>query len=337
MNVLLVHHDVFSHHESQRWHPERPERLQAVLAGLAAADPEIHPVEAEPVNREALLRVHSEAYVDSIEAYCRAGGGYLDADTYANEYSWDAAMRSAGAGMQAVTALRAGGAGMAFLAIRPPGHHAISQQSMGFCLFNNIAITAQNLVDAGERVAIVDFDVHHGNGTQDSFEHEPAVLYVSLHEFPFYPGSGWLEETGSGPGSGFTLNVPFPASTAGDAYQSAFTRLIEPVVRQFKPDWVLVSAGYDAHAKDPLANMLLVESDYGFMGSRIAAMAPAGRVVFFLEGGYDLGAIEGSVAATVNGVAGRPITESVGHTSPAASWRAIDLAQSATSIFWEIG
>ena len=234
--MLLVHHDVFARHESERWHPERPERLKAVMAGLASADPEVDPIEAEPVERAALLRLHSEEYVDSIEAYCRAGGGYLDADTYANEYSWDAALRSAGAGIQAVAALEADRADLAFLAIRPPGHHAISQQAMGFCLFNNIAITAQALVDAGQRVAIVDFDVHHGNGTQELFEHEPRVLYLSLHEFPFYPGSGWLEETGSGPGSGFTVNVPFPASTAGDAYQSAFDRLIEPVVGQFQPD-----------------------------------------------------------------------------------------------------
>lgn len=339
MELLLVHHEAFGRHEaSSRQHPERPDRLRAVLAGLDDASVQLNHLVAETVDRGALLRVHPAPYVDSIEAFCRAGGGYLDPDTYAGLASWEAATRAAGAGIQAVAGLRHGAADMAFLAVRPPGHHAIASQAMGFCLFNNIAVTARHLVDAGERVAIIDFDVHHGNGTQDLFFEDPEVLYLSLHEFPFYPGTGWVDEVGTGTGAGFTVNLAFPAGTGGDAYREAFGRLIEPIVRQFEPDWILVSAGYDAHRDDPLADGTLVAADYGDMAARIAGLAPIRRVIYFLEGGYNLAAIHASVTATVDGAVGE--LAPAGHqgtSSPAAAWRAIDLAATALTPFWEIG
>lgn len=339
VQLLVVHHDVFMRHASTRQHPERPERLDAVHAGLDQATADIVRLEAGPVDRQTLLRVHPLAYVEAIEAYCQAGGGLLDPDTYAVKASWEAAIRSAGAGVQAIEALRAGEGDLAFLAVRPPGHHAVAAQAMGFCLFNNIAIAARSLVDAGERVAIVDFDVHHGNGTQDLFEEDPGVLYLSLHEFPFYPGSGWVDEVGHGAGAGFTVNLPFPAGTGGDVYREAFGRIVEPIVAQFRPDWVLVSAGYDAHTRDPLADGMLETADYAFMGARIAAMVASGRVVYFLEGGYDLSAIESSVTATIDGAVGANDGGQAGggHRSPAASWRAVDLTAAALGSFWEIG
>lgn len=339
MRLLLLHHEAFSRHEaSSRQHPERPDRVKAVLAGLNRSNAELILLDADPVDRAILGRVHPAAYVDSLEAYCRSGGGYLDPDTYAGVASWEAATRAAGAGIQAVEALRQERADLAFLAVRPPGHHAVADRAMGFCLFNNIAVTARHLADAGEKVAIVDFDVHHGNGTQDLFFEEPNVLYLSLHEFPFYPGTGWVDEIGIGRGAGYTVNLAFPAGTGGDAYRGAFGRLIEPVVKQFDPDWVLVSAGYDAHLDDPLADGALVAADYGHMAARIASLVPAQRVIYFLEGGYNLAAIEASVTATVDGASGdAPDEANQGSASPAAAWRAVDLATEALAPFWEIG
>ena len=203
----------------------------------------------------------------AIEQFCAKGGGNLDPDTYASEASWVAALHAAGAGPQAVDALRSGSADLAFLAVRPPGHHAIANQAMGFCLFNNVAVTAKMLTENGERVAIVDWDIHHGNGTQDLFVSDPNVLYLSIHQFPFYPGGGWLDEVGTGPGAGFTINIPVPGNTAGDVYEAAFDRVFIPALRQFKPDWILVSAGYDAHADDPLADGELVHGDYAMMAA----------------------------------------------------------------------
>jgi acetoin utilization deacetylase AcuC-like enzyme len=206
---------------------------------------------------------------------------------------------------------------------------------MGFCIFNNIAIAAEAITRAGERVAIVDWDVHHGNGTQDHFYGRKDVLYVSMHEFPFYPGSGWIDEDGDGDGAGLNVNIPFPASTAGDAYEVAMTELVLPLVRSFGPDWILVSAGYDAHVADPLADVRLEASDYGRMAAHLAGVVGGHRVVPFLEGGYDLAAIEASVAATVRGLGGHmpPRGEL---TSPKRSFQMLELAAEKVAETWEL-
>jgi acetoin utilization deacetylase AcuC-like enzyme len=290
-------------------HPEQPARIDAVMAGIAdiagelGSDLEI--VASEPAGMETLSRVHSVAYLERLEQFCRGGGGKLDLDTFAKPDSWEAAKLSAGAGLQAVEALRQRGDGVAFVATRPPGHHAFADHSMGFCLLNNVAVSAAKLVAEGERVLIVDWDVHHGNGTQATFWDDPDVLYVSTHQSPFYPGTGAAEEVGGSAARGMTVNVPVPAGSTGDVLRRALDEVAAPVVDEFAPTWVLVSAGFDAHRADPLAELALSSGDFADLALTVADFAPrSGRLVLFLEGGYDLGALRTSVAATLGALTG---------------------------------
>jgi acetoin utilization deacetylase AcuC-like enzyme len=303
MSTALITHPSSERHQAPEGHPERAARVPAVVAGVESAGVPLLHIEAPEAPRRVLHLVHDPAYVDAIERFCESGGGALDPDTFASVESWEAALRSAGAALGGIEALDGGEVDSAFIATRPPGHHALRARAMGFCLFNNIAIAAAFLLEEGQRVAIVDWDVHHGNGTQDLFYEDPRLLYVSLHEFPAYPGTGWLDEDGAGPGAGSTINIPVPAGTAGDVYREAFRRIVVPVLGQFEPDWVLVSCGYDAHVADPLAGIALVADDYRAMASAVVGEAPPSRTVLFLEGGYDLEAIEASARATVIGLA----------------------------------
>jgi acetoin utilization deacetylase AcuC-like enzyme len=262
-------------------------------------------VPAEPADLAAIERVHDARYVESVRALSWSGGGHIDPDTYVRADSWEAALRSAGAGLQAVELLRAAQAGVGFVAARPPGHHALASRGMGFCLFNNVAVAARSLADAGERVVIVDWDVHHGNGTQDIFWDDPRVLYVSTHQWPLYPGTGRVEEVGGPNAWGLTVNLPLPVGSTGDAVRAALSDVAAPAVESFAPTWVLVSAGYDAHRDDPLAELSLSAGDFGLLARDVAAWAPAdGRMVLFLEGGYDLDALHASVAATLEELSG---------------------------------
>jgi acetoin utilization deacetylase AcuC-like enzyme len=206
---------------------------------------------------------------------------------------------------------------------------------MGFCLFNNIAITAAEIAAAGETIAIVDWDVHHGNGTQDTFYERADVLYLSLHEFPFYPGSGWIDEVGAGDGIGHTVNIPFPAGTAGDLYDEAFTGIVDPVLAAYRPDWLLISAGFDAHEADPLADLRLDEADYARMGNRLASVVPEGRTMLFLEGGYDLPAIEGATAAALRGLAGA-CPDRTGGVSPDRAWNMFKVTAATAGRHWDL-
>jgi acetoin utilization deacetylase AcuC-like enzyme len=294
-------------------HPERPARIAAVMQGVSrvadALAGELQLLRAEPAGTAALEKVHSASYVERVRQLCASGGGHIDPDTFARPDSWDAALRSAGAGLQAVEALAVHGQGVAFVATRPPGHHALADRGMGFCLFNNVAVAAAHLVEAGERVAIVDWDVHHGNGTQDIFWDEPRVLYVSTHQSPLYPGSGAASEVGGAGAPGLTVNVPLPPGATGDVLRHAFDEVVAPAVAQFGPTWLLVSAGFDAHRADPLADLALSAGDFADLARESAAYAPRdGRTVLFLEGGYDLGALTSSVAATLGALAGLPTT-----------------------------
>ena len=256
--VLVATDPLFAEHDPGRGHPERPARLDAVIAGLdgvglGAADRT--DLGRRPATRAELERVHPAAYLDALERVCANGGGALDLDTSVSERSFEAAICAAGAGLAAIEALDAGVSDSAFLAVRPPGHHAVPAHAMGFCLLNNVAIAAAALVERGERVLVVDWDAHHGNGTQEIFESSPDVFYVSLHEWPLYPGTGRLDETGIGAGVGTTLNLPLPAGATGDVYLEALDTVVAPAVEHFAPTWVLVSAGFDAHRADPLTGL----------------------------------------------------------------------------------
>lgn len=306
MRVLFGRHPDFELHDTGPSHPERAARLEAVLRGVegSGVSEDVVVFSPRPATTEELARVHEPSYIEALAGFCEAGGGFLDADTRASSASFDAARRAAGAGIDAAVRLRAGEADSAFLALRPPGHHALVGGAMGFCLFNNVAVTAAALVADGERVAVIDWDAHHGNGTQDIFYESPDVLYVSLHQYPFYPGTGSFRETGRGAGEGATLNVPLPEGTAGDSYRLAWDRVVAPVVERFGPTWVLVSAGFDGHRADPLTDLGLSAGDFADLTRLSAGLAPQGRCIAFLEGGYDLGALETSVASSVAALAG---------------------------------
>ena len=320
MVVLLGRHEEFAAHDTGGWHPERAERLAAVFAGVEASPAAdlVVPFEPRMATRAELEIVHDGSYIESIEDHCRRGGGHVDQDTVAGPGSFDAALRAAGAGPDAVERLRRGEGGAAFLAVRPPGHHALGARAMGFCLFNNVAVTAGLLAAQGERVMVLDWDAHHGNGTQDLFYEHADVLYVSLHQFPFYPGTGSLTETGDGPGRGATVNLPFPAGTAGDTYRLAFDEVVVPLAEEFAPDWLLVSAGFDAHRADPLTDLGLTAGDFVDLTAQAVSLVPAGRLIAFLEGGYDLTSLAASVGACVAALGGaeyRPEPASHGEIS----------------------
>ncbi len=292
-------------HATPAWHPERPARLEAALSGITAAGlvDAVSFHEPRLATVEELARVHAAGYIEGVERFCEGGGGDLDPDTYAAPGSWVTARRAAGAVLDAVDALERESCDVAFAAGRPPGHHAVADRAMGFCLFNNVSVAAAALADRGERVAIVDWDVHHGNGTQDIFYDDPRVLYVSMHESPLYPGTGRALETGGDAAPRTNLNLPFPAGTRGDVYRQALDEVVVPVIERFEPTWLLISAGFDAHRNDPLAGLELTSADYADFAVRLRALVPPRRTVAVLEGGYDAEALSLSTGATLSALA----------------------------------
>jgi acetoin utilization deacetylase AcuC-like enzyme len=302
MTTLLFTHDACLNHDPGRHHPESPARLRAILAALAGTKFEtLGRREAPRAATVDIARVHPGNFVDRLLALVpQSGYAAIDADTVLSPGSGEAALRAAGAVVAAVDAVVAGEAKNAFCAVRPPGHHAEPTHAMGFCLFNNVAIGAQHAraIHGLRRVAVVDFDVHHGNGTQAAFESDPQLFYASTHQMPLYPGTGAASERGVGN----ILNVPLAPMSGSREFRLAYTAQILPALEEFRPELILVSAGFDAHRSDPLAQIMLVEADYAWVTDQLVAIAArhaGGRLVSTLEGGYDLGALAASAAAHV--------------------------------------
>ncbi len=303
MTTQLYTHPSCLGHDPGPMHPERPERLGAVMAALEMEEFNgLARREAPRVEREQLLRVHPAEHVDFVlTSVPEVGNAALDADTFISPGSGEAALRAAGALCAAADAVIAREAGNAFCAVRPPGHHAEPSRPMGFCLFNNVAVGALHLREAHglKRIAVMDFDVHHGNGTQAAFWDDADLFFASTHQMPLYPGSGAAHERGVADN---ILNVPLPPGAGSREFRAAMTESVLPALKAFKPEFLLVSAGFDAHADDPLASLALREEDYGWATAELASLANEvcdGRLVSTLEGGYDLGALGRSAAAHV--------------------------------------
>lgn len=305
VSLLLGFDEAFERHVAGSGHPERPERVAAVLDGLRLAriDEELQWFAPRPATIAELLGVHTAEHIEMVAATDGRGGSF-DEDTAAGPDSYRAALRAAGAGIDAVERLERGEGDAAFLVTRPPGHHARPAQAMGFCLFNSVSVAAAALVARGDRVLIVDWDAHHGNGTQEIFYDSPEVLFVSFHQSPLYPGTGAAGELGTGAGLGTTINVPLPAFTGMTAYRVAFDEVVVPAVERFSPSWLLVSCGFDAHRDDPLTELGLTANDFADLTTRAMTLAAPGRRIFFLEGGYDLEAVRLSTGAVSSALVG---------------------------------
>lgn len=324
--ILLVDDALFEQHAALANHPERPARLLAAREGIARAGVETERLPPRDVSPVLLSRVHTEEHLARLESW-RGRRGMLDPDTFVAPASIDAAVRAAGGAEALAEALAHGTASRGVALVRPPGHHAEPDRAMGFCLINNVAVAAEAARAAGlDRVAIVDIDVHHGNGTQKIFYRDPDVLYVSLHQWPFYPGTGAAAERGEGPGVGATLNVPLSEGADDAVYVEAFQRVVLPALRTFAPKMLLVSAGFDAFVADPLASMTVSAEGYAWMVSameRVAeeCSAPMGLV---LEGGYDLEGLAACMASSTRALLGERPPPSTG---PISGRHRIDIAR----------
>jgi acetoin utilization deacetylase AcuC-like enzyme len=300
----------FDAHTAGAYHPERPERLLAARGAVARTPAFWDRVPAREATRDELERAHTPSFIEDLEKL-RGARGYLDPDTYVGPGSVEAARLAAG-GLVAMLDRMIDGAsadtsrGVALL--RPPGHHARPDRAMGFCLVNNVAVAAAHAIARGfERVLVMDWDVHHGNGTQEIFWRDPRVLYMSTHQYPFYPGTGAATEVGGGAGEGFTVNVPLTAHGSDGVYRAAFEQVLLPIAEAYAPELVLVSAGFDAATRDPLAQMDLGAEAFGWMGAKLAKVAEKsakGRIALVLEGGYDLVSLEGGLTRAIAGIAG---------------------------------
>jgi acetoin utilization deacetylase AcuC-like enzyme len=317
MKTGIVTDDSYLEHDVGAGHPERPERLRAIGRLLQSEpSPDWIRVPARDATDEELARIHAPDHVERVAATAHLARFAFDADTPACARTYAAARRAAGGVLSVVDAVMARRVSNGFALVRPPGHHAERDRAMGFCFFNNVALAAAHLRAAHglKRVLIVDWDVHHGNGTQHSFYRDPSVLFVSSHQYPFYPGTGAAREVGAGEGEGFTLNLPFPAGYGDAQYVRAFLDVVEPVARAFAPEFILISAGFDAHRRDPLAGMEMTENGFAMLARvllRTAREVSDDRVVGVLEGGYDLEALTRSIGAVLSEMQGERLGETV--------------------------
>ncbi len=301
MSTAYCYEELFLEH-SIPGHPENAARLTAIMGGLELSKllDRLLKIPARPATEKEIARVHTRSYIDQVRRLAERGGGHLDPDTYVVPSSYEAALLAAGGLLALTRAVLDNEVDNAFALVRPPGHHALTGRGMGFCIFNNVAIAARDALTRPEveRVMIVDFDVHHGNGTQDSFAAAPDVLFVSTHQYPHYPGTGRVDEIGRGEGKGTIVNLPLPAGAGDDGYAQIMGEVIWPLAHRYDPQLLLVSAGFDAHWTDPLAIMQLSLSGYAHIARELVAMANQlcdGQLVFTLEGGYDLTVLSNAV------------------------------------------
>ena len=300
-SAVVIDRD-FLKHEPGPFHPERPERLKVLLdltAELDARDFQLLP--PRRASREEVLFCHTGEYIELLEATSQRNRYALDGDTVTCRDSFAIGLLAVGGLLKLLDSIAAAEFCNGFALVRPPGHHALRDRAMGFCLFNTVAIAAHYLKRryGAKRILIMDWDVHHGNGTQDAFYRDPSVLYLSTHQYPFYPGTGAIEEVGREQGEGYTVNVPLPAGCGDEEYIKVFKEIIVPVADKYQPEWVLISAGFDPHDRDPLAGMAVTENGFGAMASMLLDVAErhaGGKIAFLLEGGYDLKALKNSVA-----------------------------------------
>jgi acetoin utilization deacetylase AcuC-like enzyme len=303
MSLDLIYDPAYLRHDTGPGHFENPQRLECILGAIAhdaVLAGKLRRVSPQPASDEDLLRCHSGEMIEAIRAHIERGGTHLDSDTPVSAESFDVALLAAGAAITAVDSVMKSEGGRAFGLCRPPGHHATDRRPMGFCIFNNAAIAARyaQAKYGAETVLIVDWDVHHGNGTQDIFWRDESVYFFSTHQSPHYPGTGDRDETGAGKGAGFTLNIPLAAHTPAQTQREAFSEALHHIENRFHPDLVIISAGFDSHRGDPLGNLMLEDSDFAEMTKdvlRIAERHAKGRVIGLLEGGYNLDQLGGSV------------------------------------------
>jgi acetoin utilization deacetylase AcuC-like enzyme len=342
MPLTVMYSERFAEHQTPPGHPERPERAEVfdvIASRWRSRGADVAP--PRTVTAEQLARVHDESYLRSIEA-TSGRAVRLDPDTYTSPESYDIARLAAGAAVDAVEHVMRGPSRRAAALVRPPGHHAEAARAMGFCLFNNVAVGAAHARALGaRRVAIVDYDVHHGNGTQSIFEADPDVLYVSTHQFPYYPGTGAPAEIGGGRGRGFTVNLALEAGATSDDYRLVFAEIVVPVLRQFQPDLLMISAGFDAHEDDPLGGMRLTADAFAAMTGDLCGVADecaGGRLVAVTEGGYDLRALAASTDAVLAVLAGapRPAEWPSGGGDARRGRASADHAAAALRSYWDI-
>jgi len=300
----------FLKHQPGHAHPERPERLKVLLdltRGLHGSDLQILP--PRPAKKEEVSSCHSSEYIDLVRSTSEINRYALDGDTVTCADSYGIALLAVGGFLRLLDSVSAFDFRNGFALVRPPGHHATRDRAMGFCLFNTVAIGAQYLkrLYGARRILIMDWDVHHGNGTQDSFYQDPSVLYISTHQYPYYPGTGAIEEVGNGKGEGYTVNIPLPAGCGDEEYLCVFKEIVIPIADKYQPEWVLVSAGFDPHQHDPLGGMRITEKGFGIMASMLLELAQkhaAGKIAFLLEGGYNLEALRNSVSVVLEKMKG---------------------------------
>jgi acetoin utilization deacetylase AcuC-like enzyme len=339
--LCLADDSLFEEHVSPPGHPERPQRLSAAREGVEACPAAAGAQRLAPrdATLDELSRAHTPQYLEQLEQIS-GRSGYLDADTFYTPRSFDAARRASGAAVALTDALLDDQADYGFGLLRPPGHHARPGNGMGFCLLNHAAVAARHALARGaKRVLILDWDVHHGNGTEEIFETVPEVLYISLHQSPQYPGTGAVGDIGARNGTGFTLNVPLAAGAHNIVYATAFRRLILPVIEQYAPDFTLVSAGYDAHRRDPLGGMELDAEGYAWMTRRLLETLqrrPGHRIAFLLEGGYDLTGVRESVQYTLGALFDSPPEIESGEALSARHELELAAALRAQKPFWHL-